>query len=114
MTMINASFINKIIENKLMGLHTNYLAVVTSVDGNTATIEPLSLIKAVEGAPKRQAVIPNVPICKHISADIQEGSTVLVCCCERDITQTKSGIFALPSLRRHSLSDSVIIGVIEI
>lgn len=110
--MNSISFIDNIIEQKLLTLHTCYLAKVLSVNGNLAKIQPLSLIKAVNSNPKQQTVISNVPICKHTVEHVAKGSTVIVACCERDISQTKKGIFALPSLRRHSLSDSVVIGVI--
>lgn len=110
---MNLSFFENLVEQKLLATHTCYLATVSSVNGNYANIEPLSLVKAVNSTAKRQAVINNVPICKHAVEDVTAGSTVVVACMERDISQTRKGIFALPSLRRHSLSDSIVIGVIE-
>lgn len=109
---MNLSYFKNLIEQKLLATHTCYLAKVLSVNGNKANIQPLSLVKAVGSTPKRQAMINNTPICKHVLEDITEGSTVVVACMERDISQTRKGIFALPSLRRHSLSDSIVIGVI--
>lgn len=109
---MNLDFFETLINQKLLATHTCYLAKVLSVDGNQARIQPLSLVKAVNSTPKRQAVINNVPICKHALEGVVEGSTAVVACMERDITQTRNGIFALPSLRRHSLSDSIIIGVL--
>ena len=109
---MNTSFFENMIEQKLLQLHTCYLAKVSSVNGNFANIEPLSLIKGVNTAAKRQSVINNVPIAKHAVSSVTVGSTAIAICCERDISQTRKGIFALPSIRRHSLSDSIIIGVI--
>ena len=109
---MNLKYFENLIEQKLLTTHTCYLAKVLNVSGSKAHIQPLSLVKAVGSTAKRQAVINNVPICKHALEDVVEGSTVVVACMERDITQTRKGIFALPSLRRHSLSDSIVIGVI--
>lgn len=111
--MINTSFFENMIEQKLLQLHTCYIAKVISVNGNFANIQPLSLIKGVNAASKQQAVINNTPIIKSALCDVVEGSVVIVACCERDISQTRKGIFALPSIRRHSISDSVVIGVIS-
>lgn len=112
---MKATFFENLIEQKLLQLHTCCLAKVSRVNGNYATIQPLSMIKAVGGKPKKQAVIENVPISRTVFASLGvnetlQGKVVIVVCCERDISQTKKGIFALPSIRRHSLSDSVIIG----
>lgn len=105
-------FVN-LINQKLLGLHTCYLATVISTDGNYATVQPLSLIKAYGENAKEQAIIENVPIVKHCLDDTVTGATVVCACMERDITETRKGIFALPSLRHHSMSDSVVIGVLE-
>lgn len=109
---MNMKYFENLVEQKLLTLHSCYLAKVLSVNGKYANIQPLSLVKAVNGTAKRQAVINNVPMCKHVVEDVTEGSTVVVACMERDISQTRKGVFALPSLRRHSLSDSIIIGVL--
>lgn len=106
-------FVKNEIYSALMNTHTSFLATVESVDGNKATIIPLTLVKAFGEQPKQQAVMPNVPFCKHVADDMQAGATVLVTCCERDITQAVNGVFALPAVRHHSLSDAIIIGVIE-
>lgn len=110
---MNTNFFRNLVEQKLMSLHTAFLATVLSVNGKYADIQPLSLIKAYNKEAKEQAMINNVPICKHALEDVLEGCTVLCVCCERDISQTRKGNFALPSYRHHSLSDSVIVGVIE-
>lgn len=109
---MNLKYFENLVEQKLRTTHTCYLATVLSANGDKANIQPLSLVKAVNSTAKRQAVINNVPMCKHVIEDVTAGSTVVVACMERDISQTRRGIFALPSLRRHSLSDSIIIGVL--
>lgn len=113
---MNLDFFKNLVEQKLLSLHTCYLAKVLSTSGNMANIQPLSLVKPVGGNAKKQAVIENVPINRTVLYVLQEnsenltGKVAIVICCERDISQTRKGIFALPSLRRHSLSDSIIIG----
>lgn len=114
---MNTDFFRNLVDQKLLALHTCYLAKVLSVAGNTAKIQPLSYIKAVGGSAKKQAVLSNVPISRTVIRTLQEnetlvGKVVIVMCAERDISQTKKGIFALPSMRKHSMSDSIIIGML--
>lgn len=110
---MNINFFENLVEQKLLSLHTTYIAKVLSVNNDTAKIQPLSLVKSVGGTAKKQAVVDNVPISKGllgmIDANALKGETVLVICCERDISRTRKGEFALPSIRRHSMSDSIII-----
>ena len=110
---MNLDYFKNLINQKLLGLHTCYLATVISTNGSYATVQPLSLIKAYGKNAEEQAIIENVPIVKHCLDDTVAGSTVVCACMERDITETRKGIFALPSLRHHSLSDSIVIGVLE-
>lgn len=111
---MNLKYFENLIEQKLLTTHTCYLAKVLSENGSKATIQPLSMIKAVGGTAKRQTVIENVPISQVVlhaldGSDLV-GRVAIVMCAERDISRTRLGEFALPSLRRHSLSDSIIIG----
>ena len=50
------------IENKLLGLHTAYLAKVLSTNGKTAKIQPLGYTKAYGEAAQKQSPLSNVPI----------------------------------------------------
>ena len=109
---MNIDFLKNHVEQQLLQLHTCYLAKVLSVNGNFANIQPLSLIKSYGSNGKKQSVIENVPVCRHAVNDVSEGATVVAACMERDISRTRFGEFALPSRRRHNLSDSIIIGVI--
>lgn len=43
---------------------------------------------------------------------VAEGDIVFCVCAERDISEAKRGNFSVPSAGRHSLSDSVIVGVL--
>lgn len=114
---MNVAYFKNLIEQKLLSTHTTYLATVLSMNGNYARIQPLSMIKAVGGEAKKQAIIDNVPISQTVLRVLNDGEslvgvTVIVSVGERDISRTRKGEFALPSFRMHSLSDSIITGFI--
>lgn len=44
---------------------------------------------------------------------IEQGDIVYCVCADREITQTKKGKTALPSLGHHNLTDAVIVGVMQ-
>lgn len=101
--------IHGMINNALMQTHTAFCAKVISVNGNSAKVQPLNMVKAIGGEAKKQAVIDNVPILQHVGT-LEKGDTVYCMCAERDITDTKKGKFAIPAAGRHMLSSAVIIG----
>lgn len=43
---------------------------------------------------------------------IKSGDVVLCVCCDRDISQTKSGNMATPALGHHNQADSIIVGIL--
>lgn len=110
---MNTNFFKNLVKQEILKIHTTYLAKVLSVNGVYAKIQPLSLIKSVGGEAKKQTVIENVPISQNILSVYNSsrlvGMTVIVSCCDRDISRTRKGEFALPSIRDHSLSDSIIV-----
>lgn len=122
--------ISGMIEQKLLNLHTAYFATVISVNGNTAKIQPLNMVKAAGNTAKKQAVL-TVPILRNVRKlstqnikindveitipkveTIAAGDTVYCLCSERDMTETKKGNFAIPPTGHHRISDSIIVGVI--
>lgn len=141
-------YFDAMMENKMSGIHTAYLAKVLSVSGDTAKIQPLGLYQNSDGTTRKQSVLTKVPICQHVrhfslvkeelSVKVSEGSAsisprehptgdnvghikieplragdIVVCvCCERNISEAKRGVNALPPAGRFSMSDSVIIGVL--
>lgn len=116
---MKTNFFSDLIDQKLLALHTCYLAKVVSIkeedgEAKSATVQPLAKIKAYGEKAKQQAVITGVPMLSHVKGSIAVGQVVCCLCAERDITQTKKGVIAVPSLRHHSLSDSIIIGVLEV
>ena len=44
---------------------------------------------------------------------IEEDDIVVCLCADRDISQTKNGSVALPAHGSHSLSDSIIVGILN-
>lgn len=59
-------YFDELMENKLSGLHTAYLAKVLSVSGNTAKIQPLGMYKDNNGNVKKQSILTKVPIANHV------------------------------------------------
>lgn len=133
--MGNMAFFDSAIEKKLRDLHCGYIGRVISTDGETATVQPLGLMKETGGATKTQAVVSNVPVaCKYkltaktISYTTNSGSTasqtvavptliskgdlVACLCADRDITEARRGKNELPPVGRHSISDSIIVGIL--
>jgi hypothetical protein len=129
--MGNMSFINKAIERKMMDLHCGYIGKVISTDGLTATVQPLGQIKGSGGPAKTQAIVSNVPVaCRYkfkpqqitdgngsivtvaVPTEITNGDLVACLCADRDITEARRGNNELPPSGRHSISDSIIVGIL--
>lgn len=58
--------IDELTEGKLLNMHTAFVGKVLAVSGNSATVQPLNLIKQYGAEPQKQAVIENVPILRHV------------------------------------------------
>lgn len=134
--MGNLGFVEALIEKKLMDLHCGYIGKVIWTDGVTATVQPLGLIKERGGTAMAQAVVSNVPVgCKYkftpeditymvnvnggtatktvaVPVMIAEGDLVACLCADRDITEAKAGKNELPPSGYHSISDSIIVGIL--
>lgn len=128
------SAIESIIKNQLMNLHTAFIGKVVSVNGNTAIVQPLSMIKAYGAAAKPQTAI-SVAVPKNVKherktityltggsqsqtteilipSDISSGDIVYCGICERDITEARKGQIAQVSTRHHDINDGVILAVL--
>lgn len=130
--MGNMSFFDKLIEKKLMDLHCGYIGRVVWTDGNTAKVQPLGLIKRAGSAEtKAQAVVSDVPVaCRYKLAEktitdgdgnavtvavptlIAKGDLVACLCADRNIAAARRGENELPPAGRHSISDSIIVGIL--
>lgn len=107
-----AKIFEDMIDAKLLDLHCAYLAKVASVTGTKATVQPLGKIRQAGGTEKNRAVVSNIPIIKSAREDVKKGAIVLCVCCDRDISQAKKGLNTAPAAGHHSLSDSVVVGVL--
>lgn len=149
--MGSMGFVNAAIEKKLLDLHCGYIGKVVWTDGNTATVQPLGLIKQTGSTTSRtQAVVSNVPVaCKYkfvprtityvtgvsvsegadpikaediktshstttvaVPSMIEAGDLVVCLCADRDITEARRGNNELPPAGHHSISDSIIVGIL--
>jgi hypothetical protein len=147
-------FLENLVEEKLLGVHTAYIAKVISTNGKTAKIQPLGNIKAYGKSAQKHSPLSNVPILNnaqqkletktiehvkdvtleqtksngyvtnvtaHVTKErleivtpvaISSGDLVLCVCCDRDISEAKKGNSATPQVGHHSMSDSVIVGIL--
>lgn len=74
------------------------ISISLEKEGETITDVKLNVTKSQLNVPK----IENIAV----------GDIVIVVCCERDITEAKKGKNVVPSLGHHSMSSSVIVGVL--
>ena len=129
--MGSLKFFDDYVENKLLSLHTAYLAKVISVSGNTAKIQPLGLTKEIGEKATKQSVLTSVPIMQTVKKfktqsisvgdhtwngyqpfPIEAGDIAVCICCERNITEAKKGRNVCPPVGHHKMSDSIIIGIL--
>ena len=129
--MGNLSFMESLIDKKLMDLHCGYIGQVVWTDGKTATVQPLGLIKEEGGTARKQAVVSNVPVgCKYklTAKTIKDGEgndqtvavptliakdDIVAClCADREISAAREGRNELPPAGCHSISDSIIVGIL--
>lgn len=125
-TNVFTKVIKSIIDQRLMDIHTSYLASIVSIDINKATVQPLNMVKVYGQKAQKSAVISGIPILmpyKYVymvdkltneiksieQAELEVGDTVYCGVCDRDITEAKKGNIATVTGRHHNLSDSVII-----
>lgn len=134
---MKGTVIQDMIEQALMQVHTGFCAKVVSVSGSVATVQPLNMVKVAGGQPQKQAVIPNCPVLQGARKFVKRtqdtstdgepvhkhtigiwevtgpapGDTVFCVCADRDITETRTGMFAAPVSGHHSLSGAVVVGI---
>lgn len=134
MSILNNA-LNAFVEEKLLNLHTSMPCKVLSFDGKEATVQPLFL-KTTQDEQAKYPPIEGVPVLKQrfkytyddttIHGDVtktvtlmheavyEAGDIVLVVFSERALDNVLSGSIADPQFnRRHSLSDAIIVGLIQ-
>lgn len=135
--MGNMRFVENLINRSLKDLNCGYIGKVVSTDGKTATVQPLGLIKEYGSTTgTKQAVVKDVPVaCRYkfttkkityltstsgstssvtvaVPEEIAKGDLVACLCCDRDITDARKGKNELPPAGAHSISDSIIVGIL--
>lgn len=135
--MGNMKFFDDMIENKLLNLHTAYLAKVLSYSNGKARIQPLNMIKSYGNSAQKQSPLSDVPVINSarnklssktitymnennepVSTQIAQlsrlsvGDIVICVCAERDISGAKRGEITTPQIGHHNMSDSIIVGIL--
>ena len=112
-------FIKEQVNDRLLNLHTSYIAKVIGVSDNTAKIQPLHRMKERGSLAEKYPVVEDVPIASYPIGDsqgklnIKKGDTVLCLVCERSIDEGLNGEVYTPLTgKHHSINDSVIIAKI--
>lgn len=131
---------NDLLEEKLLNLHTAFIARVVSVQNeNLCSVQPIDKIKAYGQSAKSQGVISNVPVLSHVRhietytqslsasegtispsshgghikiSPIRKDDIVLCICAERDISSSIKGISTTPPVGHHQLKDAIVVGLI--
>ncbi len=136
--------LDDMIEEKLLSLHTAYIAKVLSFDGEKANIQPLGMIKQYGKPAQKQSMVSGVPVVQSarykittemrdcgvstsggincslrtekrehiVTIPLAAGDLVVCVCAERDITEAIRGNITQPQIGHHSMSDSIIVGVL--
>ena len=132
--MIQFGWIENLIEDKLLNLHTAFLGRVVSVNGDAARVQPRMTYGAAGGVrTEHKAVSVMIPKNVKYKAEtityftgsnttntkevltpdsVLVGDIVFCGVCERDITNARNGIETLASSRRHNVNDGVILRVL--
>ena len=104
-------FLQTHIDQALLHTHTAYLARVERTTGGASDVQPLTMQQHGGAAPQKQPLVAQLPKLKGVR--VAPGDICLCVVCERDIADAQKGRMTLPSARRHDLSDSVIVGVLD-
>lgn len=129
--MAFSQVIDDMIEEKLLHLHTAFIAKVVSVQSESlCSVQPLDKIKAYGKKSKSQAVITRVPILHHVRhfelanqtsetntgqlkvQPLKKGDIVLCVCVERDMTSSIKGGSSVPPVGHHEIKDAIVVGLI--
>ena len=135
--MASSKVIEDMLDEKLLNLHTGYIAKVLSFNGTSATIQPLLMVKQYGKTAEKQSIVSNAPVvqsaryklktemrtCRvgttsteqraHLTLEpLSAGDLVFCMCAERDITEAKAGNLSTPQIGHHSISDTVVVGIL--
>ena len=134
--MGNVSIFNGLIEEKLLNLRTAYIGKVLSFDGACAAVQPLGVVKQYGKPAVKQGIVSDVPVVASarykistekclcgvgdeiserthvVLTPLEKGDLVFCVCADRDITDARRGRLTTPPAGHHSISDSVVVGII--
>ena len=117
--MGNISIFNDMIEDKLLNIRTAYIGKVLSFNGTTATI--VSDVPVVQSArfkfstEERTCRIGEVGTEQRthvVLTPLAKGDLVFCVCADRDITEARRGNIATPPVGHHSITDSIVVGIL--
>lgn len=129
------NFFQNMIEQRVLSIHTAFLAKVISVDNDGATVQPLMSLKSSATGEQTAVGYIRVTVPKNVKFkredityrisdtssvtktvivpdDIAVGDIVYIGICERDITNAKTGGAELATMRAHDMNDGVILCVL--
>ena len=129
------NFFQNMIEQRILSIHTAFLAKVISVDNDGATAQPLMSLKSSATGEQTAVGYIRVTVPKNVKFkredityrisdtssvtktvivpdDIAVGDIVYIGICERDITNAKTGGAELATMRAHDMNDGVILCVL--
>lgn len=129
------SFFENMIEQRILSIHTAFLAKVISVDDDGATVQPLMSLKSTATGEQTAVGYIRVTVPKNIKFkrenityrvsdtssitktvvvpdDIAVGDIVYIGICERNITNAVNGSSELATMRAHDMNDGVILCVL--
>ena len=135
--MGNISIFNDMIEDKLLNIRTAYIGKVLSFNGTTATIQPVGVVKQYGKSASKQAIVSDVPVVQSarfkfsteertcrigevgteqrthvVLTPLAKGDLVFCVCADRDITEARRGNIATPPVGHHSITDSIVVGIL--
>lgn len=108
-------FVKEQINDRLLNLHTAYIAKVLGVSNGEAKIQPLHRTKEKGSVAEKYPVVEDVPIAIYNDGMLRvaKGDIVLCIVCERSIDEGLEGDVYTPLTgKHHSMNDSVIIAKI--
>ena len=133
--MFEEGYFERLVNGKILEIHTAYLAKVLSVKGTTARLQPLTKYKAVGGNAKTSSttealIPPNIKFKTEkitylisnvesetktviVPAKLEVGDIVFVGVCDRDISNAKNGVINEATQRHHNINDGVILRVVR-
>ncbi|AOH54493.1 hypothetical protein ABE28_009020 [Peribacillus muralis] len=110
-------FIENLIKNIMLQIHTNLPARVISYDGSTkppeADIEILFMSKSKSGELSKYPLVQSVPCLRHVGPLIK-GDVIQVAVAERAMDELQNVPFDPGMRRMFNLNDAVVIGVFDL